>query len=179
MYYRSHPKRKVWTRDTYVLFVAADDICHFELPREIKIGLRASVFLNSAGSRSILNPTRPTVNTKDTTKAPQSTKPSKRCSRISTCGAQEAHREKPVHLNKTTAAYIVGVNPISPAEPSIQDAAVTQAAPKGPTVGDYRQTSTLEDSSDSVSESAQTPPIPLLWDYLSDSVKELIMLSPE
>ncbi|KAH7042876.1 hypothetical protein BKA57DRAFT_508224 [Linnemannia elongata] len=90
MYYRDHPKRKIWTQEGYVLFEVDDELSHPVLPREIKVGPGAPVILNTVGDPSPPFATTPSNNNKNINKA----HPAKNFQQEDAEGFQPARRRK-------------------------------------------------------------------------------------
>ncbi|OAQ22154.1 hypothetical protein K457DRAFT_131462 [Linnemannia elongata AG-77] len=172
MYYRDHPKRKIWTQEGYVLFEVDDELSHPVLPREIKVGPGAPVILNTVGDPSPPFATTPSNNNKNINKA----HPAKKFQQEDAEGFQPARRrkrngKKRLKPNKTTGTHMEGVEPTSPAVPAVQIESITAQVVnpppsrvnrlvgfvtgglfQGPAAGNYRQTPTTDNNSDSDSE---------------------------
>ncbi|KAG0259538.1 hypothetical protein BGZ95_004648, partial [Linnemannia exigua] len=140
MYYRDHPKRKIWTQEGYVLFEAVDDLSHPELPREIKVGPGAPVILNTVGEPPSPKYTNTNTNTNtnnnnnNNNKDSNKTHPAKYVQQKNAEGFQLVQHKKRTGKkrskgNTTTATHMDGVEPTAPATPSTQDVSSSQETP--------------------------------------------------
>jgi hypothetical protein len=140
MYYRDHPKRKIWTQEGYVLFETSNDLSHPDFPREVKVGPGAPVLLNTVGEPS---PPRPTThnnnnnnnnnnsinNNKDANKAhPAWTVQQKDAEGFQPARRKKRNGRKRIKTSKPTGTHMEGVEPTLPAEHAAQAAPAAQEA---------------------------------------------------
>ncbi|KAF9537006.1 hypothetical protein EC957_009051 [Mortierella hygrophila] len=167
MYYRDHPKRKIWTQEGYVLFEAADD----------QDGPRSAGYSQHC---------RSTNNIKDTSKA----HPANHTQQKDAEGFQPVERKKRTSkkraiTNKTTATHMVGVEPTSPAVPATQAATVAQAAPEGSSrdpLQDIIYRPLQQMTPPTATATANLPThhqFPISRNGLSDNVQRLTIISPD
>ncbi|KAF9115020.1 hypothetical protein BGW39_003167, partial [Mortierella sp. 14UC] len=129
MYYHSHPNRKIYTQEGFVLFEVVDDLSHPELPREIKVGPGPPIILHTVGASSSTRPTTPNNNNKSSKAPPAKNIQQKDAEGFQLVERKKRNGKKRVKTNKTSARGMEGVESTSPAEPAIQANPAAQADP--------------------------------------------------
>ncbi|KAF9079390.1 hypothetical protein BGX23_004212 [Mortierella sp. AD031] len=136
MYYRAHPKRKIFTQDGYVLFEKDEKQSHPELPKEIDVGPGHPIITNIVGQAKSDDKNTKTFTKSRTNKVSNNTPPAK--------DAQEQDAEgyrKPLKRNGkkrikkvTESTLMEGVEPTSSGVPVTPAAPFTPSVPASPAV---------------------------------------------
>lgn len=136
LYYRAHPKRKIFTQDGYVLFEKDEKPSHPELPKEIDVGPGHPIVTNLVGQARSNDKNTKTSTKSRTNKVSHISSPAKDVQEQDAEGYRnQLKRSGKKRIKKGTESTLMeGVEPTSPAVLVTPVAPVMPAAPLTPSV---------------------------------------------